>query len=297
MNLKFGVIGESDGNGHPYSWSIACNGYNRKNLNLIPYDRIRHYLQKYEIKYHKIEGVEVTHILTQNKSVSRKIAKVCNIKNICTNLNQLIKSVDAILLLRDDIQSRKKYLPLLLKSGKPILVDKFVHTNSNETIKLLKMQKFKGQIFAESSFRNTKKLRLNKDELKKLGKIKYISGITPNIWGTYGIHLVDSCLKFFNKKKIINISCIKNNDTTSLNINWSNNLISNFTSVKNSNTDIQLDLIGEKSHKRIIWDKDTILDDFTITIKKFAYMVKRKKFNINQKNYILISKILEKGLK
>ena len=28
--LKIGIIGSSDGNGHPYSWSAIFNGYNKK---------------------------------------------------------------------------------------------------------------------------------------------------------------------------------------------------------------------------------------------------------------------------
>ena len=26
-NIRLGMIGMNDGNGHPYSWSAICNGY------------------------------------------------------------------------------------------------------------------------------------------------------------------------------------------------------------------------------------------------------------------------------
>ena len=30
--IKLGIIGMSDGNGHPYSWSAIFNGYNRDEM-------------------------------------------------------------------------------------------------------------------------------------------------------------------------------------------------------------------------------------------------------------------------
>ena len=297
MNIKYGVVGFSQGNGHPYSWSIACNGYSKKNLNLIPFEQIKNYLQKYDFEHYKIPGVEVSHIWTQNIKNSKKIAHVCNIKNVCKSLKQLINSVDAILFLRDDVLSREKYLPLVLKSGKPVFVDKFIHLNKKDTKKLLNMQKFKGQIFSESSFSNCKKLILNDKELSDLGELKLIIGISPSLWNTYAIHLIDSTFKFFSNKKILDFSSLNSKDITSMNIRWSNNLITNYTTVKDSNIKVQLDLIGEYSQKKITWDIDTVFDNFISSIKKFTYMINNKKFNTNKQKYIFIADILEKGLK
>ena len=103
MKLKYGVIGISNGNGHPYSWSIACNGFSKNKINKIPFKRVRDYLPKYEINLCKIDSVEVTHVWTQNKKKSELIAKTCNIKNISKNISELASSVDAILLLRDEM--------------------------------------------------------------------------------------------------------------------------------------------------------------------------------------------------
>ena len=114
MELKYGVIGISSGNGHPFSWSIACNGYSKKNISKIPFKRVRDYLPKYDMNLCKVEGVEVTHIWTQNKNKSQLIAKICNIKNISKNIIELASSVDAILFLRDDIEFREKYLKKLM---------------------------------------------------------------------------------------------------------------------------------------------------------------------------------------
>ena len=54
MKLKFGVVRFSSGNGHPFSWSIACNGYSSKNLSKIPFPRVKEYLPNYDMNLCKL---------------------------------------------------------------------------------------------------------------------------------------------------------------------------------------------------------------------------------------------------
>ena len=42
--MNIGIIGESEGNGHPYSWSAIINGFDYKFLNEIPFPAIKKYL-------------------------------------------------------------------------------------------------------------------------------------------------------------------------------------------------------------------------------------------------------------
>ena len=44
--LKIGIIGISEGNGHPYSWSSIFNGFDEKELIKCPYPAIIEYLKK-----------------------------------------------------------------------------------------------------------------------------------------------------------------------------------------------------------------------------------------------------------
>ena len=43
--LNIGMIGISDGNGHPYSWSAIFNGYDHKNMKDCKYPAIINYLK------------------------------------------------------------------------------------------------------------------------------------------------------------------------------------------------------------------------------------------------------------
>ena len=90
---------------------------------------IREYLPKHHKNKNSIKNAKITHIWTQSKKESYKISKVSKIKNVCNNLNELIQSVDAIILARDDPQNYFKILCSLIKSRKPLFVDKqFIHT-------------------------------------------------------------------------------------------------------------------------------------------------------------------------
>ena len=75
--MKIGIIGQNEGNGHPYSFSAIFNGYDKKNLiKHCPFSLIKDYLPKYQTDNNIIKKAKVTHIWTQDKSISKKIAKV-----------------------------------------------------------------------------------------------------------------------------------------------------------------------------------------------------------------------------
>ena len=42
--MKIGIIGESKGNGHPYSWSAIINGFDSNILDKVPFPAIQNYL-------------------------------------------------------------------------------------------------------------------------------------------------------------------------------------------------------------------------------------------------------------
>ncbi len=295
MKLKYGVIGLSSGNGHPYSWSIACNGYKKNKIKQIPFKRVRDYLPKYEIDLYKVEGAEVTHIWTQSKKTSQSIASICNIKNISKNLNELASSVDAILFLRDDILYREKYLNKLIKTGKPILVDKFLHFDQKKVEKLLSSQKFDGQLFSESPLIHNKNIILNSNERNKIGKIKIINASVPGSWVQYAIHIIQPVLNLIGNKKIIKINSIKTKNATTVVIKWTKNLITVFSTIENSNFIPFTEIIGSKSRLRVDWDLDYVFENFITSLKSFTTRVKNRKFENFNNQHLLISKIIDAG--
>ena len=65
--IKLGIIGLSEGNGHPYSWSAIFNGFNSKIMASCPFAVIPEYLNKRDFPNDFLteKGI-VTHIYTQD---------------------------------------------------------------------------------------------------------------------------------------------------------------------------------------------------------------------------------------
>jgi hypothetical protein len=295
MKLKFGVVGFSSGNGHPFSWSIACNGYSSKNLSKIPYPRVKDYLPKYDMNLCKLNDAEVTHVWTQDNKYSKLIANICNIKKVCKSLDELASSVDAILFLRDDVISRERYLHKLIKTGKPILVDKFLHFKPKKVSQFLNSQKFDGQLFSESPLIHNKKIILNKREIDEIGKVKLINATASGSWNQYAIHIVEPVLRMIKKNKIKKITSTKTKTTTTVTLEWSDDLITVFSTIKDSNLTPFTEIIGSKSSLRVNWDFDYVFDNFITSLKKFTYIVKNKKFVKYDNHHHIIAKILQSG--
>ena len=63
--LKLAMLGMTEGNGHPYSWSIIINGkYNAEALAKCPYAANNHYISKQHQNTLGIVNSEVTHVWT-----------------------------------------------------------------------------------------------------------------------------------------------------------------------------------------------------------------------------------------
>ena len=73
QKLKLGLIGMSDGNGHPYSWAAIFNGYDKDKMELCPFKSIPEYLKKETYPDNFLtEYGKVTHIWTQDPKISRQ---------------------------------------------------------------------------------------------------------------------------------------------------------------------------------------------------------------------------------
>ena len=102
---RLGILGMSEGNGHPYSWSAIINGYDSKFISKCGFPSIPEYLSKQNFPTDFIQNAEVSHLWTQDKEVSRSIANSCFIKTIVKNPEEMIGKVDGVLLARDDAQN------------------------------------------------------------------------------------------------------------------------------------------------------------------------------------------------
>ena len=177
--IKLGLIGSSEGNGHPYSWSAIINGYDQAKIKTCGFPVISEYLSSHLNNSSHVQGARVTHVWTQDPIESKKIADTTFIETVVPNLGDLVNEVDAILLARDDASNHLIQSRLFIESGLPIYIDKPLAFTKSQALKILKLQKYPGQVFSCSAFNFSPELEAFLRNMKRIGKIKHIYAFTP----------------------------------------------------------------------------------------------------------------------
>ena len=195
MTLKLGVIGLSEGNGHPYSWSAICNGYKAKEMELCGFPVIPRYLERQNWPSAQLSGARVTHIWTQDKLLSQKIAIATNIGCVVSTLEEMVDCVDGVLLARDDAENHLAMARPFLEAGLPVYIDKPICHSLEELNRLYSFQRYPGQIFSCSATRYAAEFRLCDSEREALGKLMHIHAMVPKDWARYAVHVIEPLLQ------------------------------------------------------------------------------------------------------
>ena len=194
LSIKLGIIGLSQGNGHPYSWSAICNGYDPEAMASCDFPAIPEYLARQSWPEDQLKGVEVTHIWTQDQTLSQNIAQSSLIANVVDQAEDMIGHIDGLLLARDDAQNHLHFAEPFLRAGLPVYIDKPIALSQKDLDALLSAQQRAGQIFSCSALRFAPELSLSSEIAAKTGPIKLIIGTTPKYWDSYAIHIIDPLL-------------------------------------------------------------------------------------------------------
>lgn len=194
MTIRLGVLGLSDGNGHPYSWSAICNGYDRTAMKDCGFPVIPEYLAEQTWPEARLPGVRVTHVWTQDRKISEHIATASLIEKIVNRPEDMIGSVDGVLLARDDAENHIEFAHPFLSAGLPIYIDKPVALSLRNFDKLYALEQYKGQIFTCSAMRYAKELKLSDDQRKQTGDLHIVQAVIPKDWDRYGIHIIEPVL-------------------------------------------------------------------------------------------------------
>jgi predicted dehydrogenase len=195
MTLKLGVIGLSEGNGHPFSWSAICNGYAPEHMADCGYPSIPAYLSQQQWPQDRIGDVQVTHVWTQDTALSAHVARAAMIPHVVQSAEDMLGQVDAVLLARDDAPNHERHAAPFLRAGVPIYIDKPVALSVRQLDRLWALQQRPGQLFTCSALRYAQELMLSEADLLRLGAIRHIQACTPGAWETYAVHVIEPALK------------------------------------------------------------------------------------------------------
>jgi len=195
MSIRLGVIGLSEGNGHPYSWSAICNGYSPEYMKACEFPVIPQYLAEQSWPDARIPGVEVTHIWTQDAEMSHRVAKASLISHVVDEPAAMLGQIDALLLARDDAENHLAFATPFLEAGIPIYIDKPIALSLDGLEALYRLQQYDGQIFTCSALRYAKELMLSETERERIGPIRHLQATTPKSWEKYAVHIIEPVIQ------------------------------------------------------------------------------------------------------
>ena len=294
--INIGLIGYSDGNGHPFSWSAIVNGFNQKYLNKCPFPIIRDYLSEEKNKYEKFSEVNISHIWTQNNLYSKLISDFAYIPNIVENYYDMVDNVDAVMLARDDFENHLYYSLPFIEAGVPIYIDKPIANSVDELENILSKQIYKGQIFSHSALRYAKEFNFDHKYLSNFGMINEVIAKAPKDWSHYSIHIIEPVVHAFGLNsnfKLISREPFGKKGKI-LNLKWDNIPSVKFITTGEIDSSISIEIIGTNKSEKIIF-QDTY-NAFKSCIIDFISGIGNKSDTYSEEELSLYVKVIESGI-
>lgn len=189
--IRVGMIGFSEANGHPFSFSAIINGYSDEGFERAGWPVIHAYLCKRGAEEFGFEGVRVTHAWTQQREITEKLAGACRIDQVVDDAREMLGQVDAVIVARDDVESHFRLARLFLEAGLPVFVDKPLSVDPEELVAFRPYLET-AQLMSCSGLRFAAELDEARRTFNDYGPILRIDGVVVNGWQTYGVHMLDA---------------------------------------------------------------------------------------------------------
>ena len=190
---SFGIIGLSEGNGHPFSYGSIINGYSSEGLAASGWPGIYEYVRRRHASEFGLEGWTITHAWTQYPESTKKLCAACRIPNGVGDYREFQGKVDAVIIARDDYQTHCQMAMPFLEAGLPVYVDKPLSVEVSE-LRAFKPYLESGQLMSCSGMRYSRELDEPRADLAAYGRLKLIRGAIVLSWENYGVHLLEAIL-------------------------------------------------------------------------------------------------------
>jgi hypothetical protein len=301
MELKLGIIGLSEGNGHPYSWSSIINGgFDEKTMDHCGYAGIPLYLKANRATL-GIEDAKVTHIWTQDQKLSEHIAKASLIDDVVENIEDMIGKVDAVLLARDDPENHRKMAEPFILADVPLFIDKPLCA-SYDDLEYFKKQVDAGKfIMSCSSMRYAAELFSVKQNFESMGKIELVNVTGKKDWIKYGVHMLEALFTLLDDPEVENVKHVsKKSGRDIVYIEFANGTLATVNLFYNICPTFQLSVFGTKGWELIdIKNSYSMfrdnLNEFIKSLKQGNLRLDFKKTNNIIKTLIAANQSLEKN--
>jgi predicted dehydrogenase len=193
VTLRVGILGLSEGNGHPFSFSAIVNGYDDDGMAASGWPGIHAYLRQRDASEFGGLGLRVTHAWTQDGAITAALCRACHVPHAVERPEAMLGEVDAVVVARDDHATHRVLAAPFLEAGLPVFVDKPLTLDEGE-LAWFRPYLASGQLMSCSGMRYARELDEPRAQLAAYGELRLIRGAILHDWAKYGVHLVDAVL-------------------------------------------------------------------------------------------------------
>ena len=190
-SVRVGMIGLSEGNGHPFSFSAILNGYDDAALAASAWPGIHAYVRRRDAADFGVAGLQVTHAWTQDPEITRSLCAACRVPHVVDRREDMLDQVDAVIIARDDHETHLELARPFLEAGLHVLIDKPLSLDP-EALRFFAPYLEEGRLMSCSGMRYARELDEVRATLADYGRIRLMRGAVVLSWEKYGIHLVDA---------------------------------------------------------------------------------------------------------
>jgi predicted dehydrogenase len=293
--LRLGLLGLSEGNGHPYSWAAIFNGYDEAAMARCPFPAIPRYLSEHRFPEAAIPGARVTHVWTQDPSISADVAAASRIEHVISNPGEMLGEVDAVLLARDDAERHTELAGPFLDVGLPIYIDKPLATSVAAARRLFSRQASENQLFTCSALRFAGELRLDDAAHETVGPIRHVIGSSPKRWSRYAVHAIEPALALIGDAGAIRFHDAQAADGAArLRVEWESGVRAEFATLGSVEAPIQLTVAGERGERTLVFEDSFAA--FKSALERFVAIVRNEAEPIPEREVLRVVELIELGM-
>jgi len=214
---SLGIIGVSEGNGHPFSYCSIINGFSAEGLAASGWPGIYDYVRRRHASEFGVGDWKVTHAWTQDPEVTSKLCAACLIPNHVENYRDFLGNVDAVIVARDDFELHMRFALPFLEARMPVFVDKPLSADMGE-LRQLKPYLESGRLMSCSGMRYARELDEPRANLALYGQLKLIRGAIVLSWEKYGVHLLDAIFGMIAARPVSVLMSFSGNSTARISL-------------------------------------------------------------------------------
>lgn len=189
--FKLGVLGFSEGNGHPFSFAAIVNGFDDQAFGDTGWSGIHDYLLRRPAEDFGIDGLAVTHAWMPQRDMAQALSRGCRIDVVVESPDDMLSQVDAVLIARDDWMSHLSLARPFLEQGVAVFIDKPLTLAGDELDWFLPYVR-SGKLMSCAGLRYAVELDPVRNGRGDYGGIRSIRCAVTNDWERYGVHMIDA---------------------------------------------------------------------------------------------------------